>query len=145
MVAPQDLARRYIGVDSSGRIADPDLRCRLARHQMDARAHELAVARTVAEANGKSSGALVPVLKNSATRVAQMRAELILEIMGTQGLGWEGDGFTVEELEALRGWLMSKSTSIYGGTSEIQNNIIAKRILGLPDAHGVSQYELAKR
>jgi len=53
--------------------------------------------------------------------------------MGTQGLGWEGDAFTGEEIEAVRGWLGGKAMSIYGGSSEIQLNIVSKRILGLPD------------
>jgi alkylation response protein AidB-like acyl-CoA dehydrogenase len=57
----------------------------------------------------------------------------MLEIMGGQGLGWEGPAFEKEEIEAVRGWLSGKAMSIYGGSFEIQNNIISKRILGLPD------------
>jgi alkylation response protein AidB-like acyl-CoA dehydrogenase len=53
--------------------------------------------------------------------------------MGAQGLGWEGEAFKPEELETVRSWLFGKAMSIYGGSSEIQNNIISKRILGLPD------------
>jgi alkylation response protein AidB-like acyl-CoA dehydrogenase len=63
----------------------------------------------------------------------QDKAELTLEIMGTSGLGWEGEGFTAEELAAVRTWLGGKATTIYGGSAEIQNNIISKRILDLPD------------
>ena len=40
---------------------------------------------------------------------------------------------TAEEIETVRGWLGGKAMSIYGGSFEIQNNIISKRILGLPD------------
>ena len=130
----QDLARRYVGEDSSGRIADLDLRGRIARWQMDTRAHALTLARAAAEAKGNADPSnAASVLKNSATQVAQTRAELTLEIMGGQGLGWEGDGFSNEEIEAVRGWLSGKAMSIYGGSFEIQNNIISKRILGLPD------------
>jgi alkylation response protein AidB-like acyl-CoA dehydrogenase len=50
-----------------------------------------------------------------------------------KGLGWSGDAFASDDLKATRRWLMSKSDSIAGGTSEIQRNIIAKRVLGLPD------------
>jgi hypothetical protein len=53
--------------------------------------------------------------------------------MGYNGLGWEGEGYQEEELEAVRNWLSGKATSIYGGSFEIQNNIIAKNILGLPE------------
>ena len=86
------------------------------------------------EARGNSGPGFTPsILKNSATNVAQERAELTLEIMGAQGLGWEGDTFNGEEIGAVRGWLSGKAMSIYGGSAEIQNNIISKRILGLPD------------
>ena len=129
------IAKRYVAVDADGRIEDQDLRSRLVRHEMDARTHGLTLARVMAEskeANGATNGA--SVLKNSATHVAQTRAELTLEIMGGQGLGWEGEDFTRDEIETVRGWLSGKAMSIYGGSSEIQNNIISKRILGLPDS-----------
>jgi alkylation response protein AidB-like acyl-CoA dehydrogenase len=131
----QDMAKSYIGVDEAGRIADSDLRTRVARHLMDTKAHGLTIARAMAEARGNANpGNAASVLKNSATNVAQTRSELTLEIMGHQGLGWEGEGFSSDELQTVRGWLSGKAMSIYGGSAEIQNNIISKRILGLPDA-----------
>lgn len=63
--------------------------------------------------------------------------ELLIEIMGSSGLGWEGNDFTEEELAVVRDWLSGKATTIYAGSYEIQNNIIAKRILGLPDSTGL--------
>jgi alkylation response protein AidB-like acyl-CoA dehydrogenase len=129
-----EIAKRYLDVDDQGRLADTDLRSRLTRHLMDAKIHGLTLARVMAEskeASGATNGA--SVLKNSATIVAQTRAELTLEIMGAQGLGWEGATFNQEEIETVRGWLAGKAMSIYGGSVEIQNNIISKRILGLPD------------
>jgi alkylation response protein AidB-like acyl-CoA dehydrogenase len=130
----QDIAKRYVGVDAEGRLSDTDLRTRMARHLMDAKAHGLTLTRAQAEARGNADPTnAASVLKNSATLVAQTRAELTLEIMGAGGLGWEGEGFAPEELESMRGWLGGKAMSIYGGSFEIQNNIISKRILGLPD------------
>ncbi|MBR7620583.1 acyl-CoA dehydrogenase family protein [Phenylobacterium sp. 20VBR1] len=129
-----EIAKRYVEVDADGRIADLDLRTRLTKHLMDARIHGLTLARVVAEskeASGATNGA--SVLKNSATVVSQGRAELTLEIMGHQGLGWQGAEFNQEEIETVRGWLSGKAMSIYGGSVEIQNNIISKRILNLPD------------
>jgi alkylation response protein AidB-like acyl-CoA dehydrogenase len=72
-------------------------------------------------------------MKNSGTWIGQEKAELTLEIMGAQGLGWEGDEFSKAEREAVRGWLSGKATTIFGGSQEIQSNIVSKRILGLPD------------
>ena len=130
----KDVARDYVGVDEAGRLADPDLRSRLASHMMRARAHALTIARITAEARGNMKvSATASILKNAASTVAQERAELMLELMGHQAIGWEGEGYSTEELEAVRGWLTGKAMSIYGGSFEIQNNIIAKNILGLPE------------
>lgn len=130
----EDIAKEYVGVDGEGRIADLDLRSRVTQHLMDSKVHGLTLARAVAESKG-ASGATnsASILKNSATNVSQARAELMLEMMGSQGLGWDGDAFKPEELEAVSAWLWGKAMSIYGGSAEIQNNIISKRILNLPD------------
>jgi alkylation response protein AidB-like acyl-CoA dehydrogenase len=129
-----DLAKRYLGVDEAGRIADLDLRARLTDHMMQTKAHGLTLARAASESKGNAGPSnAASVLKNSATSVAQTRAELTLEIMGAQGLGWGGEDFSPEETEAVQTWLFGRAMSIYGGSSEVQNNIISKRILGLPD------------
>lgn len=129
-----EIAKRYVEVDAKGRIADPDLRARIAQHQMDARAHGLTLARAAAEAKGAGGATnAASVLKNSATNVSQTRSELLVEVMGAQGLGWDGEAFSSEEIETVRSWLSGKAMSIYGGSAEIQNNIISKRILGLPE------------
>ncbi len=130
----QDLAKSYIGVDDRGALNDADLRGRIADHLMHTRAHGLTIARISAEAKGNPEvSAAASILKNSATRVSQERAELTLEFMGHQGVGWEGSDYSEDELEHVRGWLTGKAISIYGGSFEIQNNIIAKNILGLPE------------
>jgi alkylation response protein AidB-like acyl-CoA dehydrogenase len=132
--AIEDLAKDYVGVDESGRIADPDLRSRIIRHQMEAKAFMLTLMRAQAEAKGNAGpSAATSIMKNVGSKVGQERAELAVEIMGSQGLGWEGDGFKDYELAQVRNWLGGKATTIYGGSAEIQNNIIAKRILGLLD------------
>jgi alkylation response protein AidB-like acyl-CoA dehydrogenase len=56
----------------------------------------------------------------------------MLQAMGTKALGWEGEPFTPEELAITREWLRSKANSIEGGTSEINLNVISKRVLNLP-------------
>ena len=61
------------------------------------------------------------------------RFELLLDIMGSKGVGWTGDAFDGTEIDTTRGWLRSKANSIEGGTSEVQLNILAKRVLELPD------------
>ena len=133
------MAKKYVGADDKGRIADGDLRTRITNHQMDAKAFTLTLMRAAAESKGNSSpSAATSIMKNAGTKVGQDRAELTLEIMGHQGLGWEGDDFAGDELSAVRGWLGGKATTIYGGSQEIQSNIISKRILGLPDPASAS-------
>ncbi len=130
----KDVAKEYVGVDVEGRLADPDLRSRLTAHLMDAKAHSLTIARVTAEARGNAKvSAAASILKNAASNVLQQRAELTLELMGHNGVGWEGEGFSKDEVNAVRNWLTGKAMSIYGGSFEIQNNIIAKNILGLPE------------
>jgi len=127
-------AKTYVGEDEAGRLADSDLRTRIIMNEIDARAVQQTVVRAALEAKGNSGpSAATSIMKNAYMKVAQDRAELTLEVMGSQGLGWEGEGFADDERAAVRTWLSGKAGSIYGGSNEVQNNIIAKRILGLPD------------
>jgi alkylation response protein AidB-like acyl-CoA dehydrogenase len=128
------VAKAYVGANDNGQVADADLRARVTNHLMDTRAFMLTVFRAQAEAKGNQGpSATTSIMKNAGSRIGQERAELLVEMMGHQGLGWEGEGFTRDELDTVRGWLGGKATTIYGGSQEIQNNIIAKRILGLLD------------
>ena len=129
-----DIAKQYVGVGDDGKLDDDDLRLRIANHLMDTQAHGLTIARITAEAKGQVKvSAAASILKNSATNVAQTRSELLVEIMGSQGVGWEGHQFSEQELGTVREWLSGKAISIYGGSFEVQNNIISKNILGLPE------------
>ena len=128
------VAKKYVGEDAKGRLADSDLRTRIIANEIDQRALQLTVRRAALESRSNSGpSAATSIMKNANMKVAQDRAELTLEFMGHQGLGWEGGDFTAEELTAVRGWLSGKAGSIYGGSNEVQSNIISKRILGLPD------------
>jgi alkylation response protein AidB-like acyl-CoA dehydrogenase len=82
---------------------------------------------------GHQPGPESSIFKVYGTELNMRRHELLVEILGPQGLGWDGEGFDDFELELTRDWLRSRGNSIEGGTSEIQRNIIAKRVLGLPD------------
>ena len=128
------LAKKYVGEDEQGRLDDPDLRTRIILNEIDQRAVAQTVVRAALESQGNSGpSAATSIMKNAFMKATQDRAELTLEVMGHQGLGWEGDAFSEEERAAVRTWLSGKAGSIYGGSNEVQNNIISKRILGLPD------------
>ena len=128
-----DVAKHYVGTDSEGRIADADLRQRIIRYEMHMRAFMMTARRVMAEAKGGGVSTASSILKNVGAKLTQERAELTIEIMGMNGLGWEGDMFDEQELNATRVWLWGKAVTIYGGSTEIQNNVIAKRILGMLD------------
>ncbi len=131
--AVETLAQRYLG-DAAGRISDPVLRDEVARHAMNERAFELTMQRAgETSAAGTAADGLSSFFKYYGTEQNKRKFELILKCAGTRALGWEGEEFTAEELAICRTWLRSKGNSIEGGTSEIQLNVIAKRVLGLPD------------
>jgi alkylation response protein AidB-like acyl-CoA dehydrogenase len=73
------------------------------------------------------------LFKAAAATMNQEKCELLIEALGADGLGWEGDGFDPGALKATRDWLRSKGNSIEGGTTEVNLNVIAKRVLGLRD------------
>jgi alkylation response protein AidB-like acyl-CoA dehydrogenase len=124
----------YVGLDETGRLADSDLRRRVTEHLMEAQAFQLTVRRASDEARaGNGPSAATSIMKYAGAKVAMDRNELIIEALGTAGTGWGGEGFDEPELAAVRTWLRSKGNSIEGGTSEINLNVVSKRVLGLPD------------
>jgi alkylation response protein AidB-like acyl-CoA dehydrogenase len=129
-----DIAKREVGLDARGVLADADLRGRITKSRMDSQAFFLTLARVAAESRASNGpSAATSIIKYAAASLAQERSELIVEALGAKGLGWEGDAFTPAERQATRGWLRSKGNSIEGGTSEVNLNVVAKRVLGLPD------------
>ena len=129
-----EVAKTYHGLDASGALADTDLRSRITQNKMNMQCLGLTISRTAAEAKASNGpSAAVSIIKYAAASFAQDRSELMIEAMGHQGLGWGGEAYKPGELLATRGWLRSKGNSIEGGTSEVNLNVISKRVLGLPD------------
>ncbi|MEJ2530770.1 MAG: acyl-CoA dehydrogenase family protein [Halioglobus sp.] len=131
MVEPRAAARDYLAFEA-GRIADARLRNDLVDYDMLMHAVGLTHARCFEEAQAGAWSAAPLVMKYAGTEAEKVRSELLLAIMGSRGLGWEGEGFSQAEIDTLRLWAMSKAMTIAGGTSEIQLNVIAKRVLELP-------------
>ncbi len=128
-----DLARRYLS-NENGKIGDRVVRDQIARLTMNKICLDLTIARMKEAAKlGQQPGPEASILKYYATELNKDRHSLMVSILGPQALGWEGPGFDPEEMDLTRAWLRSRGNSIEGGTSEIQLNIIAKRVLGLPD------------
>lgn len=127
------LAKSYVG-DGDGVIAEPQLRERITQHKMNGQAFALTMRRSAEEAKTSSGPSFVSsMFKYYGTEHNKDRYEVMLNILGTNAMGWEGDGFESRELSTTREWLRSRANSIEGGTSEVQLNVISKRVLGLPD------------
>ena len=127
-----DVFRHYVGA-RDGRIIDADQRAALTRHEMNQHAYRLTQRRVIEETQARAPGFASSAVKLSGAILAKERTELHIAAMGFSGVGWEGAAFSHDELSATRTWLRQKSATIAGGTAEVQLNIIAKRVLGLPD------------
>jgi acyl-CoA dehydrogenase len=126
-------AAETMGTDASGRLANSVLRQNIAQYQLDTFAFGATMSRVGDEAKaGKGLGPASSIFKYYGTELNKRRNELHLAIGGEAALGWEGDSY--REGLIPRAWLRSKGNSIEGGTTEVQLNIISKRVLGLPDA-----------
>jgi alkylation response protein AidB-like acyl-CoA dehydrogenase len=127
------VARAQVG-DVDGRIAEPALRSEITQFEMNERALRLTQRRTVEESEGgRTPGPATSMFKLYEANLRKQRQELLVGMRGFGGIGWEGDAFAAEALTDTRVWLQSKASSIAGGSNEVQLNIIAKRVLGLPD------------
>jgi alkylation response protein AidB-like acyl-CoA dehydrogenase len=115
--------------EKHGQLADSGLRADIAAFEIDEMGFALTVERVVDEAKaGQGTGAASSLLKLYGTELNKIRNELLMSVGGSNALAWGDGGRTT----LAQHWLRSKGNSIEGGTSEIQLNIIAKRILGLP-------------
>ncbi|MEQ1783008.1 MAG: acyl-CoA dehydrogenase family protein [Hyphomonadaceae bacterium] len=128
-----DIAKKYAGA-KDGIIADGDLRARVTKQMMYEQAFMLTIQRNneLAKA-GADVGPATSIIKYAAAKMNQTKTELQVEAMGYQGLGWEGEGFKPGEIMSTRAMLRAKGNSIEGGTSEVNLNVVAKRVLGLRD------------
>jgi acyl-CoA dehydrogenase len=129
----RQVAADTIGLDERGMLADPLLRAQIAAIEIDEVAFMLSLERAgdMAKA-GQGNPAFSSVLKYYGAELNKRRHELIMAAGGSDALEWESERSRKGSL--VRGWLRTKANSIEGGTSEVQLNIVAKRILSLPGA-----------
>ncbi|TPG21840.1 acyl-CoA dehydrogenase [Sphingomonas koreensis] len=110
---------------------DPIRRGQIALFQVRARAFAMQSERFIDELKaGRAHPAQPSMMKYYGTELNKTRNELMMAAGGSDALEWDSDRSSGGH--EARGWLRSKGNSIEGGTSEIQLNIVAKRILDLP-------------
>jgi len=141
MIASSGLARAggtpvsQIALENIGKqnsiLKNTMLRTDIARFEMDERCLQLTIERARDEVKaGVSLGATSSMFKYYGTELNMRRYELLMSIGGSDALIWEGE--ESHDGQLAKSWLRTKGNSIEGGTSEIQLNIVAKHILGLP-------------
>lgn len=129
-----EYARKYVGLDESGKLVDDSLRDKLTSHLMNTQAMQLSQQRAFEEGRaGVLDKRSTLYFKAWATEEDQNRDELLLALLGSSTLGWEGEGFSDDELQVCRQFLTNKALTIGGGTTEVQLNLIAKA-MGLPSS-----------
>ncbi len=128
-----EIALDAIGAEPDGRLDDPGLRARIATFEVRAMAFQAMSERFMDELKARRTHPAQPsMMKYYGTELNKARHELIMAAGGSDALAWDSEASGGGA--AARGWLRTKGNSIEGGTSEVQLNIIAKRILELPGA-----------
>ena len=123
------LAKKHFG-EENGKIANSIFRSDVTTHKMKEHAFGLTLKRAGDE-GGKAS-AVASMFKYYGTEHNKKRHEMMISAMGSHGIAWDGDEFDEDEKNLTKAWLRTKGNSIEGGTSEVQLNVISKRVLGLP-------------
>ena len=123
----------YLG-KVNGKIADESIRQWLIKHEMNNHAQRITQRRAIAELQSRAPGFTSSAVKLTNALNIQDGDELLMTAMGNMAYYWDTEsGATEKEVGAVKKWLYQKSLTIAGGTKEVQLNIIAKRVLGLPD------------
>jgi alkylation response protein AidB-like acyl-CoA dehydrogenase len=117
----------------TGMLADPLFAARLAEAENELLALELTQARVVSDSSDGQPNPASSVLKLRGSQLQQAATELLVEVAGPDALPADGEDISSPrwaQSSAPR-YLNWRKASIYGGSSEVQRNIIASTILGL--------------
>ena len=141
----KSLARRQSGDNGKPLIEDQRFRDRIAQVEMELMALEITNLKLISE-EGKAHapGPEASMLKIKGSEIQQTLTELCMQALGPYGVPWLHDGqdlagssqplaegFNVRDTGASGAYFNTRKTTIYGGSSEVQKNIISQMILGL--------------
>ena len=126
------LVQEYLPEPSG--LSESAVAARAVACTMNEHSYNLTVQRMGEEARaGQDVSGLMSIMKLVHTEQEREKFEVLLDVMGVNALGWDKAAFSPQEQAITRGWLNSFALTISGGASEIQLNVIAKRVLGLPE------------
>jgi alkylation response protein AidB-like acyl-CoA dehydrogenase len=115
---------------ANGRIADPVIRQRLARAYGELEILRYNTLRSLSSIDGPVAPPEASIIKLYWATWHQGLGELAIDVLGPAGLVAEGFPYELDEFQ--RSFMFSRAETIYGGSNEIQKNIIGERVLGLP-------------
>jgi alkylation response protein AidB-like acyl-CoA dehydrogenase len=136
-VAPVGVTKRALAslkATAADRLEDPLVRSRVAELENELLALELTALRVVAHSTEGEPHPASSVLKLRGTELQQAVSELALDLAGPASLAARADDDSPQEGWARRAaptYLNLRKASIYGGSNEIQHQIISRTILGL--------------
>ncbi|MBK6691130.1 MAG: acyl-CoA dehydrogenase family protein [Myxococcales bacterium] len=116
---------------------DPIVRAKIAAMEIKLEGLRMANYRAIAGAQlGHAPGPESSLLKIRGSEILQQLFELAMSIMGHDSLSWFNGASSVPPIEEWvpSQWAYYRASTIYGGSNEIQRNVIAKMILNLPGA-----------
>ena len=126
-------------VDGRPALEHPGFRAKIARLEIRLESLRIQNYRALAGAQlGHAPGPESSILKIRGSEILQQCFELAMEVMGPSSVSWFNEPGVVSDLEQWVGSAFNylRATTIYGGSNEIQRNVIAKWILGLPSTTG---------
>lgn len=127
------IAKEYLGMQD-GKLAEPLTRDEIVTYQMNSNALQLTRRRVVEETqSGATPGPATSIFKVISSELEQKNYDLITRVRGSRGFGVDEVEFGEDERTILKQFFFTRAASIYSGSNEIQRNIIAKRVLALPD------------
>ncbi|MDA7774730.1 acyl-CoA dehydrogenase family protein [Pseudomonadales bacterium] len=127
------IAKEYLGV-TDGKLAEPLTRDEIVTYQMNSKSLQLTRKRVVEETqSGATPGPATSIFKVISSELEQKNYDLITKVRGYRGFGVDELEFSEQERAIVKQFFFTRAASIYSGSNEVQRNIIAKRVLGLPD------------
>jgi alkylation response protein AidB-like acyl-CoA dehydrogenase len=127
------LARGGAAGTAAPRAADPIVRQRIAQHWIEVEITRLNNWRTLTRLQrNEPLGPESSFVKLFWSEMSQRMHDTLMDVLGPAGLCWQPGPHAVGGGRLARSYLYYRAASLFAGTSEIQRNILAERVLGLP-------------
>jgi alkylation response protein AidB-like acyl-CoA dehydrogenase len=128
----EDMKRLVQLVRQGGKVADPRVRQQFAQFHIEVEIMKLHCFKVMSDLEQGRPQSDVSILKLYGSEMAQRLDDFAINLQGPYAQLWRGTPRAIDNGQWQYGWLMVRAMTIASGTSEVQRNIIAQRLLGLP-------------